>query len=703
MSVFEASVNVKLVESVSAGLASMSKQMTKGAAAAQLLQSRLDKISSTWKTGLLQIGGGMALGAPLVLATKEAMKLESAMARVKAQTGMSAQELKALDGVMTKTANLTGIFSKPKLAELAGDMSTSGLNKKQITEMMPLMAKAAEVNKYMSKGKELPEDTVHSLTALAHQFGKYSTKEMSPIAQASIAMSQKLPGGLKSLAATGASVNISGNRIMGVDPIELLAFQAAVAQTSGSKGGGGKGRLSASNMINALTRGGSPGSFGSGLLEGKQAFAARVMGLTDNYGASTVMKGNKLDLKAFQQKMASFQDMSTVDIAKRMRDNVMLLGKKAGDEIPLIYKALKTDGKGVSKAQLMNQLVQYQFGSSGSMALLMGEKKFLNQQDQMVKAGRNAQKNNLIETQMEIVSKTLDFQLNRLNTNFETLASTLGNQLLPRLTPIVEKMASIVDKVNAFAEKHPRIVAVTEALIGLAAGGMILGGAMNLVKAAFMGLKFAFSPLISLAKGFLKTAISVGFRVAPLLMRVVPWITRIASFVIGKMGPIGFAISALILIVTNWDSIVKATKPTWEALCSGFKNLGDALNRLLDVVISKIPFLRDAGKAWNNLNLGGSGMVPVAAGATTHAGLNNVAYAQSKRNIKATGLGRGNSTVVNSKPVINITMQSPPGHDHKKCQEQMIEKLANGLNLTSNGSSGSSVRRSIHHHGQVRR
>src|SRR5688572_30504870 len=70
--VFEAGVTIHLVDKVSGALGQIARQFTSTQSAATALNTRLNSIASTFKSGLIMAGGGAALAAPLILATNHA-------------------------------------------------------------------------------------------------------------------------------------------------------------------------------------------------------------------------------------------------------------------------------------------------------------------------------------------------------------------------------------------------------------------------------------------------------------------------------------------------------------------------------------------------------------------------------------------------------------------------------------------------------
>ncbi|HEY9755408.1 MAG TPA: phage tail tape measure protein [Oculatellaceae cyanobacterium] len=505
MNVFECGVEVKLYDKASAGLGALYLGFAKNQSAADKLQAQMNRIGSTFKTGLTMFAGGLAMAAPLVSATHAAMELQTALGRVQIATGASNAQMQTLNDTLTKTANATGIFSKPTLAGFAADMYSTGITRMdQLNKMLPLFAKGADLMKILTQGKINPEEAAHTFVAMAHQFGRYDEKSMRPIVEAAVAMAPALPGGLKTLKGMGSYVNVMGNRLMGVDPVQLMSLQAAIAQTSGGQGTG-RGAMSGANLINALKRS-MPGIFGSGLLTGQSAFSAEVMGLAKG-GVSTIFKNQKLDLGLLINRLSSFEGQSGTTIAQTMLKHVDMLGKKAPEWTKYLHNFLKDPQ--APKAQLITRLMQSQFGSAGTIAQLFGDEKFMTMlkgiQDR-IKASKG------IEAMQEQAMEMLEPQIMRMKTNWTTLASTIGQQMIPTLTKVVRSIGDVLDAANNFAAKNPKVV---QGLVGLTAGMsglLMLGGIGTMLKSAFMGLQFVAMPLIQVVTKLnpVTAALSVG-------------------------------------------------------------------------------------------------------------------------------------------------------------------------------------------------
>jgi hypothetical protein len=721
--VFEAGVTLTLVDKVSPALSIIAKSMVSTNAAAKALQGQLNSISNVYRNGMTLMNAGFALASPLAAATKDAMHLQSALSRVQANTNASTSEMLKLNSVLTKTADATGIFSKVKLADFASTMAESGISKmSQINQLLPLMAKAADITQIISKGKISADDSAHVYAALAHQFGRYDAAGMKPIIEAAVAMSTTLPGGLRTLQGMGAYTNIKASRQLGIDPVESMVLQAAIAQTSGGKGTG-RGALSGAQFMNFLSRS-MPGVFGSGLLSGKSAFSAEVIGLAKN-GVSSIFKNGKMSISTLIDKLSSFTDLPTDTIISRMRAHAGMLGKKAPEELAFLNNFQKQHGP---RSQLISTLFQNEYGAASTIAQLFSDPKFKGLIQTIKERVASFQG---IEKLQGTFMQNLEPQLQRVQTNFQTLSSTIGTQLIPVLTPLVTKTADLLAQANTFAEAHPKLIRAGTGLLALASGALVLGGAALIARAGLQGLGLMFSvianPLMKLAPLAGSLGGLAGFTSG------LSGLGSILSTVAKNSLVVAGALTAVSLVSDNWKSILgfctshsrelnavlsKIVQIVNSATIS-FKHLGNSIQTFFDQVVSVIP--KNAFKIGNNnalfneTNIGTGwdtilkGMLPDTSNiqkykdylsATKNSDKMNEAFlrghgiqlAGGKLPVLATG-GGGTKNNMTQNNTIHVTVNAPSGNG-KDIAHEVHKQIANtmkGLNRTAgtNGGGGS--------------
>lgn len=140
------------------------------------------------------------------------------------------------------------------------------------------------------------------------------------------------------------------------------------------------------------------------------------------------------------------------------------------------------------------KLMKYQFGSASTMAMLMGAEKFSGLKKGIKTSVADIAKLGGITNVQERLMKNLDSQLKRASTNFDTLASTIGSHLIPVTTRIMTKIGDFSKIMKDLAEKHPKIVNAVFRLVAVAAGTLMLGGALTIINAGILGLQLVFGP-----------------------------------------------------------------------------------------------------------------------------------------------------------------------------------------------------------------
>ena len=576
MNVYSVGITISMVDHVSAAMGVMTRHLMQGQMAADALNKRLAQIKSGFANGAIMMGAGMAIAAPLIHATNEAAKLEQAMKRVQVATDSSMADMSGFSELLSVVSNKTGIFSKVDLAKFSATMASGGIRLPDIKTLLPMFAQSADILKVTSHAS--PETTAHTLTAIAHQFGKYTAAEMTPIVKAFTALAPMIPGSVKGFATMGGYVNILGSRELKMDPVQLMTLQAAAMQTTGGGGAGARGSLSGSTLINMLART-IPGVFGSGLLSGKSSFALASMGMTNAAdGRSKLMTNGGLDLEKMMKVLKGVHDMAEtaegrVTLAKRMLANSPMLGKKAGEVQTFSNAVIKDGGNKVAASEFTMKLFQWAFGAAGRAAAVVSDDKFQGQMQYM--KGRVTNYKGIEATQKELL-KTYTMQTTRLQTNLTTLSSTIGTQALPMLTKIATRFADMANEANKFLEKHPGVTRMLVALAGVTSGMLIAGGAAMFLKSAVMAIAFFFPPL---RVAIIGTTIAIGA------------LSAIIAF--GKIHSNQLRIALAFLIQTipfarESINLVQLVIKKFPSICQGavqaFSLLGLAITRFIGLV-----------------------------------------------------------------------------------------------------------------------
>ena len=194
---------------------------------------------------------------------------------------------------------------------------------------------------------------------------------------------------------------------------------------------------------------------------------------------------------------------------------------------------------------------------------------------------------------------TLAGKLEIAKNNMENLSITIGTQLAPAITKLIEEVQPIIEKFTKWISDNPEL---TKTIAALGLGLFLLSGVMRAVATAIDIATFA-QWLLNIAM----TANPIGAIIAAIVL-MIAWIALVinkwdewGAAVALFSGPIGWTISLFQSFKRNWDMIVQAFKT--DGIIGGLKAIGktilDALlmpvQQLLEL-ISKLPGVGDIAK-----------------------------------------------------------------------------------------------------------
>ncbi|CAM6031297.1 unnamed protein product [Sphagnum compactum] len=129
--------------------------------------------------------------------------------------------------------------------------------------------------------------------------------------------------------------------------------------------------------------------------------------------------------------------------------------------------------------------------------------------------------------------------------------STVGTALLPTFKKILTGLGDFFYNLNNFAEAHPRLIQMGVGLVALSATLLAVGAAVQITRAAFMGLGIIFTAIKTAAAGF-QVVTRVGAIMAAVSAASIPLAPILAGVVIG--------IGAVMLVSRNWTAIITTLK-----------------------------------------------------------------------------------------------------------------------------------------------
>ncbi len=160
----------------------------------------------------------------------------------------------------------------------------------------------------------------------------------------------------------------------------------------------------------------------------------------------------------------------------------------------------------------------------------------------------------------------------------ESLNITIGDKLLPTITPLIRDITDLVRQLTSWAAANPELVrTIAMATAGLAALLLVVGPIASILSGvitAFAILKYSASVLMAMGLLPLKLAFSAVIGVVKAL--------GIALLT----NPIGLAITAIAvgaaLIIANWDTVKTFFIGLWEGIKSLFNDGINWINKLMN-------------------------------------------------------------------------------------------------------------------------
>ncbi len=192
----------------------------------------------------------------------------------------------------------------------------------------------------------------------------------------------------------------------------------------------------------------------------------------------------------------------------------------------------------------------------------------------ILKSNEAFEAGNSISAEADKKNNTLAGKLQMAKNNMEALSITVGTQLAPALTKILEKVMPVITAIGTWISKNPQL---TEMLAYLGVVLVGLAGAIKIVTTvtALWNLVMAMNPI-----GLVVLAIValIGF-IAIAIAKWDEWGAALMLF----LGPIGYVISAFKSVYDHWESIKTAFKT--EGILGGLKRIGQVI---LDAVLKPL-------------------------------------------------------------------------------------------------------------------
>lgn len=477
------------------------------------------KLAANMKQGAEAVEGfsrqaASAVGAPI----KKFADFQEQLSSVKAATfdltqAMAPDQVLAMDSAMFQISNTardlgaTTKFSATQVAEgmdiLAKNFSGTDLEKaRAIVDAMPGILDAAAAS------KESIETTADISTAAMNQFG-LAAKDMGMIGDVLVKTANGSATGLTDL---GEALKYSGvsARAAGLDLQTTAAFLGALGNA------GKKGSQAGTGLASVL------GNLQSGMKKQKGALAALGINVKDKDGNLRPV------LEIFEQ-------------LERAADKKF--GKGKG---------------GVRRDRWLQALVG--MGSDKETLAILMKQAGTGELRQMVEANNGAR--DAAKSVAIAMNDNAAGAAKNLNSAFEELQLTIGEQLIPQVTDLLKWVNKLVNDLSAWSRENPNLVRGIGMVVGgLAAFGIVVGPVIKGVSAlitVYGGLAWVW--------GHAKTA-ALLFKGAfkDLFLAMKP------LFNLVKAHPFLALATAALLIYEYWEPIKEFFAGLWDGIVSGFK------------------------------------------------------------------------------------------------------------------------------------
>ena len=166
-----------------------------------------------------------------------------------------------------------------------------------------------------------------------------------------------------------------------------------------------------------------------------------------------------------------------------------------------------------------------------------------------------------------------------LKEELENLCATLGEQLTPIITPIIQKITEVVKKIEELPAPIQKALAVLLLITAAVAPVLIVIGTL----CSSIGNIISIIPSLVSGLNAVKTAIlAMNSSLLTLLANPVTW--EIAA-VVAALAALGVAIYE---VITHWDELKESASSVLESMQNAFSNAGGGLKGIVEAAFSGI-------------------------------------------------------------------------------------------------------------------
>lgn len=214
------------------------------------------------------------------------------------------------------------------------------------------------------------------------------------------------------------------------------------------------------------------------------------------------------------------------------------------------------------------------FGEYGSDIQLMATRGDLLSQA-LKGVGKETNYVNSVTKEFDNRNSTTQGKLNKLKASWDVLKITLGEAFLPTLSKVATKLGEVANAVSKWATENPRLAKTLGFAVAAVSGFLLLAGAFNIVKGAFLAMRVMFMTnpvgLIIMGIAVLAAVIIANWdKIGPFFSRLWARVKGIFAYAWAAIKQVFLNYTPAGLIYKYWDGIVLYFAAMWEKVKNTF-------------------------------------------------------------------------------------------------------------------------------------
>lgn len=192
---------------------------------------------------------------------------------------------------------------------------------------------------------------------------------------------------------------------------------------------------------------------------------------------------------------------------------------------------------------------------------------------------------NSVTKEFDNRNSTTQGKLNKLKASWDVLKITLGETFLPVLQKVAGVLIKVANAVGDWAKENPRLAKTLGFAVAAASGFLLLAGAFNIAKGAFLAMKVMFmtNPIGAILMGIAFVAMLIianWDKIGPFFARL--WNRIRTMFMNGWNWLKASAAQALVWLMSPWANLAALFAGVWEKAKAVFTAVWEWIKGLAD-------------------------------------------------------------------------------------------------------------------------